>query len=67
MSRLKGTVAILTGAADGIRLAIRQSFAKEEAMVVTSDINKEKCNVESALINSQGGDTTIKIIDDKTS
>ena len=57
MSRLKGKVAIVTGAADGIGLAISQAFAKEQALIVMSDINEKKCKTESDLINANGGNT----------
>ncbi|GAB3656496.1 3-oxoacyl-[acyl-carrier-protein] reductase [Echinicola sediminis] len=47
MRRLENKVAIVTGAADGIGLAICQAFAKEGAVVVMSDINEAKCKQEA--------------------
>ncbi len=47
MERLNDKVAIVTGAADGIGLAISEAFAKEGATVVMVDINVEKCKQEA--------------------
>ena len=47
MDRLKGKVAIVTGAADGIGLAISQAFVNEAAIVVMCDINADKCDKEA--------------------
>jgi len=47
MERLKNKVAIVTGSADGIGLAICKAFAEEGATVVMGDINKEKCKHEA--------------------
>ena len=47
MERLKNKVAIVTGSADGIGLAISEAFAKEGAAVVMGDINEEKCKQEA--------------------
>lgn len=57
MSRLKGKVAIVTGAAAGIGLAISRAFAQEQARVMMSDIDMEKCKAESDQINAGGGTT----------
>lgn len=53
--RLKGKTAIITGAADGIGLAISQAFAREGARVVMGDIAEEKCRLEAAAIVAGGG------------
>ncbi len=42
MGRLQDKVAVITGAADGIGLAIAQAFAAEGAEVVMGDINDGK-------------------------
>jgi len=55
MNRLKGKVAIVTGGADGIGLAISQAFAKEGAQVVMCDINEEKCREEAHKLRLLGG------------
>lgn len=47
MNRLKDKVAIVTGAADGIGLAIAEAFVKEGATIVMSDVNEEKCKKEA--------------------
>lgn len=49
---LKDKVCIVTGAASGIGLSIAQTFAKEHANVVMSDINEVKINEESRKINT---------------
>jgi NAD(P)-dependent dehydrogenase (short-subunit alcohol dehydrogenase family) len=55
MGRLENKVVIVTGAADGIGLAISQSFAKEGAIVVMSDINIDKCVLEANSITVSSG------------
>lgn len=47
MHRLKDKVAIVTGAADGIGLAISKAFASEGASVIMTDIDEEKCKLEA--------------------
>ncbi|MCY3998828.1 MAG: SDR family NAD(P)-dependent oxidoreductase [Flavobacteriaceae bacterium] len=47
MNRLKNKIAIVTGAANGIGLAITKAFVKEGAMVIMGDINDTKCNDEA--------------------
>lgn len=54
MDRLKDKVAIVTGAADGIGLAISKAFANEGAKVVMCDINSEKCKEEADNLVSKG-------------
>lgn len=53
MERLKNKVAIVTGAADGIGLAISEAFAKEGATVVMGDINLVKCKLEAEKLLEQ--------------
>lgn len=47
MNRLKNKVAIVTGAADGIGLAISEAFANEGAKVVMADVDEKKCQQEA--------------------
>lgn len=51
MKRLKDKVALVTGAADGIGLAITQAFADAGACVVMSDINIDKCREEADMLS----------------
>ncbi|MBJ6367471.1 SDR family NAD(P)-dependent oxidoreductase [Snuella sedimenti] len=54
MSRLNEKVAIITGAADGIGLAICKAFAKEGATVIMADVNAEKCKEEANNLLEEG-------------
>lgn len=54
MDRLNDKVAIVTGAADGIGLAISKAFANEGASVVMCDINIEKCKEEADNLVGKG-------------
>ena len=49
---LKDKVCIVTGAASGIGLSIAQSFAKEGANVIMSDINQASLSQESDKIKA---------------
>lgn len=57
MNRLENKIAIVTGAADGIGLAISQLFAEEGACIAMCDVNLSKCERESSLINKKGPQT----------
>lgn len=52
--RLKNKVAIITGAANGIGLAISDAFAKEGAIVIAGDINENKCKAEAERLSKEG-------------
>jgi NAD(P)-dependent dehydrogenase (short-subunit alcohol dehydrogenase family) len=52
--RLKNKVAIITGAANGIGLAIAETFAGNGAVVISSDTNEEKCKAEMQRIAEKG-------------
>lgn len=52
MDRLKGKVAIVTGAAQGIGLATAKVFAQEGAQVVMTDFNAEAGQIEAAKLDN---------------
>lgn len=54
MGRLDKKVAIITGAANGIGLAICKAFAKEGAIVVMADVHMEKCILEAKKMRKEG-------------
>jgi NAD(P)-dependent dehydrogenase (short-subunit alcohol dehydrogenase family) len=54
MGRLEGKITIVTGAADGIGLAISEAFATEGANVIMCDVNFEKCNMETDRLLKKG-------------
>lgn len=51
--KLKGQVAIITGAASGIGLTISERFSQEGARVFMADIDMENCNKSAASINNK--------------
>ena len=52
--RLNNKLAIVTGAANGIGLSICQSFAREGALVIATDIDEITCKAEAEKIRSAG-------------
>jgi len=52
--RLKNKVAIVTGAANGIGLAISEAFVKEGAILVGGDIDENKCKIEAERLRKDG-------------
>ena len=52
--RLKNKVAVITGAANGIGLAIAEAFIKEGAILVAGDIDEKKCKAESERLGKDG-------------
>ncbi|HMT43243.1 MAG TPA: SDR family oxidoreductase [Chakrabartia sp.] len=52
--RIAGRRALITGAADGIGLAIAQLFAREGAAVALADFNAEKAEAEAAVLRADG-------------
>ncbi len=53
--QLAGKVAVITGAASGIGLAMAQLFAAEGAKIVAGDWNQERLNKAVAGIQADGG------------
>jgi len=53
--RLNGKIALITGAAGGIGSVTAKLFAREGALVITSDINEEGCRNVLVEIEESGG------------
>lgn len=58
MPELEGKVAIVTGAASGIGRAVAQTYAREGARVVVSDVSEDGMRETVRLIREAGGDAT---------
>jgi NAD(P)-dependent dehydrogenase (short-subunit alcohol dehydrogenase family) len=52
--RLKNKVAVITGAANGIGLAIGEAFVKEGAVIIAGDIDEKKCTAEAERLGKDG-------------
>ncbi len=52
--RLKNKVSVITGAANGIGLAISEAFVKEGAIVIAGDIDEEKAMVQAERMAGAG-------------
>ena len=63
MERLKGKVAIITGAAAGIGWGIAERFVAEGALVVAFDINEQGLNDLKNQIQKTGRDIDCKLVD----
>src|SRR5205823_5181003 len=53
---LEGRLALVTGAASGIGLAIAAAFAREGARVVLTDLSGQACEAGAAEIRTRGGE-----------
>ena len=61
--KLEGKIALVTGGAQGIGLAISQRLAREGASVAVVDVNKEKAEEAAQKIESTGADAIAVEID----
>ena len=61
--RLAARRALITGAADGIGLAIAQLFAREGAAVVLADFNADKAEDEATALRAGGHDAMAVAVD----
>jgi NAD(P)-dependent dehydrogenase (short-subunit alcohol dehydrogenase family) len=52
--RLDNKVAIITGAANGIGLAISEAFVREGAILIAGDIDETKCEIEAQRLSANG-------------
>ena len=52
--RLKNKVAVITGAANGIGLAISEACVKEGAIIIAGDIDEKKCKAEAERLGKDG-------------
>ncbi len=55
MNRLKGKIALVTGAAQGMGAAHARAFLKEGAKVVLTDLNDEKGQTPAPELRVDGG------------
>jgi NAD(P)-dependent dehydrogenase (short-subunit alcohol dehydrogenase family) len=56
MEQLEGRVAVVTGAASGIGLAVVEAFAREGMHVVMADMDEEPLRAQAARLSDQGAD-----------
>lgn len=63
MDRLKNKIAIVTGAAHGIGLAIAQLFAEEGAWVLIADVDEQAGEAAAARIREHGGSAVFQRTD----
>jgi NAD(P)-dependent dehydrogenase (short-subunit alcohol dehydrogenase family) len=63
MSRLAGSVAIVTGAGQGIGAAIAKVFAREGARVCVAELKAHRCERTAEEIRAAGGDAFAQVCD----
>jgi len=63
MLELRDRVAIVTGAASGIGLAIAEAFATERMQVVMADLDTDRLGSEATRIRDRGGDVLALTVD----
>ena len=61
--RLEGTIAVVTGAAQGLGLGIAEELARDGAAVTIADLNREKAEAASAGLLQQGFDVRAAYLD----
>jgi len=60
---LEGTIAVVTGAAQGLGLGIAEELARDGAAVTIADLNREKAEAASAGLLQQGFDVRAAYLD----
>ena len=63
MDQLEGRVAVVTGAASGIGMAISQAFVNEGMRVVMTDINEEELASQASVLVQQGREVRAVVVD----
>ncbi len=63
MDELEGRVAVVTGAASGIGMAISQAFVNEGMRVVMTDINEEELASQASVLVQQGREVRAVVVD----
>lgn len=63
MEQLEGRIAVVTGAANGIGLAIVEAFVDEGMRVIAADVDEEKIEVQAARLRNQGADIHAVAVD----
>jgi NAD(P)-dependent dehydrogenase (short-subunit alcohol dehydrogenase family) len=61
--QLEGRVAVVTGAASGIGLAVVEAFVAEGMRVVMADLDEERLAAEAARLRDQGGEVHFAAVD----
>jgi 3-oxoacyl-[acyl-carrier protein] reductase len=67
ITSFKGRVAVITGGATGIGLAIALELAKEDAKIVVASTNKNRLEEAAAEIKNAGASETLSVVCDVSS